>query len=653
MRNFGYAMLSLLCAVSADDFRVVLLGEEENLSAPVLSRSSYTTPWLNRDKYRVTIPRGVNATNGRAGMGLMGSPTELAVQAYLTRHGLYRRSDAKFAEFIVSGANEAGDGYGLWRLWESHGSCPNELLIVDPWGSVSWEALDTQLRPIACSWVVRPGMYRHESYMKVSRAPVTIVLRTFSLLTDIEFLDVYDGAAQNATLIARFTGQRLPEQLTSSTPEVRLVLWAAELAPQIDDAWGNITDAVARGELRVAQRRFILAAQSGLRGFVRQDMRRILKTLAVQLSSKPEHAWMRRSWFAQRSGFDRVYAMELRGVLEDFSLWEKRGRHQEGKEGVAWSSTTSPRRYPAPMRAPEKNPYYPRQGSQQQSAAPQLEASHEEQLRQLLGDTPRPISGFSLDFVTTADCVGHGVSVYGESAFPPLTLSGTPESNFAFLPFPLEVSSCQPLDLSGPQVTFDRPFTIADGVMQRAQEDEMNVCIGRGACDVVHEGTMVYFLPSTGETSTVKISPLWKERGNCSAGCVGLMGCVGRVLRNRTTWVLAPNYFNKTAVMMARQHCLSPDDGASNCVNLAPRPYSRQSPKRAICLQLDCYHCSLIIYQKYFDCAIACGQDGAEPSTFCIDCSFGFQNLYAQVAMLCSSRSYSLCVEYYACVCVW
>ena len=444
-------------SLSQGDYRVVLLGAK-NDGDPILARSNSTTAWLNRDKQRITQPRPAsnNSEVSNAGMGLMGNPTELESQAYLTRHGLYRRADAKFAEFVVSQTNSVGDGYGLWRLWESHSSCPQELLIMDPWGSISWEANTTRLQPIACSWVVRPGMYRHEGYMKVSRAPVTMVFRTFNLLADIEFLDVYDGAAQNATLIARFTGQRVPEQLTSSSPEVRLVLWA-EVTSAVSRIWSNITSAILRDQLRAAQRHFIVAAQSGLRGFFGQDMHRVLKAMAVRLSGSSDAAWMRKKWFADRTSFDRFYASDLGALLEDLTTWDKRGRHQVGKETTPWSTVSGPRRYPAPVRAPERNPYYQSaSGGEHQQAYP---VSHDAQLQELLGLSERPLSGFSLDFVTIADCSGRGVSVYGQSAFPPLTLSGSPETNFAFLPFPLEVSSCQPLDLSGPQVTFDRPFT--------------------------------------------------------------------------------------------------------------------------------------------------------------------------------------------------
>ena len=444
-------------------FRVVLLGDQ-NLSQTLLPRTTDTSTWLNRDQVRVTIEPLGNSSNvtpsangtsvdGTVGMGLSGSLDELFAQAYLTRHGLYRRTDAKFAEFVTQ-QNRLGDGYGLWRLWESYGPCPRELLITDPWGGIAWQARDARIQPIECSWVVRPGMYRNRGYMKVSQAPVTLMFRTFDLVTDVEVLEVYDGSSSNATLLGRFTGRRLPAQITSSTPEIRVVL-RSNASFDARGIWANVTEAIADGSLRTAQRIFLQAQQNEVVGFVRQDMRRALRTVAVRLSGTPAHAWMRRRWFsATGSGFDREFDAELVAVLEDLNMWDKRSRQEEGKESIPWDTPIGSRRYPVAVEDPGRNPLY-------ELVASSGDTSRAAQLRSYDGTSPREPSGWSLDFITTADCGGRGIAPYGEAALPPLTLSGNPVTNFAFLPFPLEVSSCQPLALSGPQVTASRPYTCA------------------------------------------------------------------------------------------------------------------------------------------------------------------------------------------------
>merc|ERR1719399_1509891 len=121
----------------------------------------------------------------------------------MTRHGLYRRADAKFAEFVASPTGSDEDGYGLWRTWESHGSCPQELLIADPWGTISWEAPPGYPQARECSWVVRPGMYRHKGYFRLSRSPISLSFRTFALNAPFEVFDIYDGANADAPLLGR------------------------------------------------------------------------------------------------------------------------------------------------------------------------------------------------------------------------------------------------------------------------------------------------------------------------------------------------------------------------------------------------------------------------------------------------------------------
>ena len=60
----------------------------------------------------------------------------------------------------------------------------------------------------------QPGTYRQNTYMKLARAPVSLIFRTFNLVPEVEFLDVYDGAATSAKLLARFSGAMVPGELT-------------------------------------------------------------------------------------------------------------------------------------------------------------------------------------------------------------------------------------------------------------------------------------------------------------------------------------------------------------------------------------------------------------------------------------------------------
>ena len=161
---------------------------------PTLARSTETTPWLNRDKSRVVTPvEHTTSIPYRYATALAGNTEEILEQASLTRHGLFRRVDAKFAQFVPRTVEQ--DGYGLWRTWESQGNCPPELLIRDPWGTISWEAdYGAHVSSTECSWVVQPGMFRKDGYIRLSSAPVVLSFKTLSLLTNIEYLDVYDGA---------------------------------------------------------------------------------------------------------------------------------------------------------------------------------------------------------------------------------------------------------------------------------------------------------------------------------------------------------------------------------------------------------------------------------------------------------------------------
>ena len=516
----------------------VTAGQHEYTTNATLERSFRTTPWLNRDREFVTTSRILDpngdglAEAAKAQFTIAGSLQERANAIYMTRHGLYRRSDAKFAEFVAQTTTTGDDGYGLWRVWESHGACPYELFVADPWGSISWEAQsDGRLRSMECSWIIRPGMYRHEGYFKLSRAPIVLTFRTFSLASPMEMMEVYDGADLNAPMLARFQGNRLPEQITSTHAEVRIVL-TADFNRTAGEVWRIIAGAIAANDLPHALSQFVIAARCRLRGFYRQDMRRVIRALATRQSTTLDGAWMRRKWFAgDGTNFELAYNMSLKLVTEDSSNWQKRHRNDEGKEHVRWDDTYSTRRYPNPIREPARNPYYTNQAMEGTLSTTVDVDAHTELQRHLGFLEQKRLSGFSLDFTTTADCRGRGIAPYGDAFLPPLTVSAEPRSNFEFLPFPMNIASCQPMIATGPQTTSDRPYTIADTVMKSAREAQVHQCVGEGVCGLRAQN---------------------EAAGNCSLSCDPFMECVRNNMANRSTWKIGKHLYNKSLVAQAR-----------------------------------------------------------------------------------------------------
>lgn len=598
-------------------------------TSPTLARSFVSTPWRGRDQKHVTKSKvlydeDTQLHESNATLTMAGSMAEKAMAVYMTRHGLYRRSDSKFDEFVAQPTGSGIDGYGIWRTWESRGTCPIELLIADPWGTLSWEAPSGRLFSYQCSWVVRPGMYRHTGYFKLSRAPISLVFRTFSLAAPHEVLDVYDGAQAGAALLGRFSGQVLPDQITSTGPEVLVVL-RADRELNATQIWSNMTTLLTQGKLRDTQALFISAARSRVIGFYKQPMRRIIRALAIRLSAYPENGWMRRTWFAAGKrpeyGWERDYNASLSSVLQDLTDWNKRSRHEEGKERVPWDSVLSVRRYPTPVLEPDRNPFHtgivtPTGGAH----TPEVDIDESVQLQRYLGFLDERPSGFSLDFTTSADCYGAGIAPYGEGVFPPLTLSSEPSRNFEYLPFPLHASSCQPMLISGPQVTRDRPYTIADTVMKTSQEDELRNCLQPGLCDYRVTG---------------------RAAGNCTEPCDVLMTCVEEQMGNRSLWKIGQNLYNKSLAARGRETCTSLPEAAL-CVNvqygsknlLLNKNWDRETPKNAICLDFGCLSCAIKTFETYTDCAIGCSANLENPDPQCIDCSYSFQDSYADIDAL-------------------
>lgn len=419
---------------------------------PTLARTTETDPWLNRDKSRVSTPVEHPITK-RFATALAGSTQEILDQALLTRHGLYRRVDAKFAQFVPRTVEQ--DGYGLWRNWESQGNCPPELLIRDPWGTISWEAdYGAHVSSTECSWVVQPGMFRKDGYIRLSSAPVVLSFKTLSLLTNIEYLDVYDGAQTGARHIARYTGRKVPHQITSSGAELRIVYWV-DLNRTATQGWEEIEAALTAANLVAAVRRFATMARFGVVGYYDQDARRALETMAARLSSKPHNRWMRRKWFRSAGDFAQAYDAATATVGQDADLWQKRHRHEPGKEGMPWETALGPRKWPQAFIEPDQNSnYHVMESGNKLDFTPTAEGVWQH-------DEP---SGFSMDFTTTADCRGAGLAAEGKAGgpgyMPPLSITGHYD-NFKYLDFPLPASSCQLAEIDGPQTTSSRPFTYA------------------------------------------------------------------------------------------------------------------------------------------------------------------------------------------------
>lgn len=578
-------------------------------NTPKLARSTTTNTFLNRDRKRVEATVSGELIDRPEGVSLQGSEAEIADQVRLTRHGLFRRVDSKFAQFVPREVQE--DGYGLWRTWESHGACPEELLIRDPWGTIAWEApsQDAPVTSTECSWIVRPGMYRHEGYIKLSSAPVALSFRTMSLLAGIEHLDVYDGAQDGAHLIARYTGRRVPEQVSSSGPEMRIVYWA-DLNRTAAGAWDEIAAALAAGRLVDAVRCFGIMARFGTVGFFRQDARRALETVAIGLSRKPQHRWMRRKWFGRADGFTHAFRLAAATLSQDEDLWQKRYRHEPGKEGEPWDAPLSPRRWPEPLPLPEQNPNYHEDGSKALDFTPTQEG-----IVRL-----REPSGFSFDFTTSADCRGKGIATEGDAMLPPLTVTGNPHRNYKFLPFPLETSSCQLENIDGPQVTMDRPFTIVESLMKTAAEDEMHYCLD-GSCNPMASG-------------------LAAGGGNCSTACSVFLECVDLQIANYSRWAVPgkKHMYNKSLVAEARDVCFQSTEAEQCAAVYVPNPadpddppISIDNPKSMPCLHLECFYCGKTLFEKYFNCAIDCGQNLTHPSEECSDCSYNFQDMYDEI----------------------
>ena len=491
-----------------------------------LARSSETTPWLNRDKSRV-----VTSVDHTGRPALAGSIEEILSQTELTRLGLYRRVDAKFAQFVPRTVEE--DGYGIWRNWESQGNCPPELLIRDPWGTISWEAdYGAHVSSTECSWVVQPGMFRKDGYIRLSKAPVVLSFKTLSLLTNIEYLDVYDGAHTRARHIARYTGRKVPHQITSSGAELRIVYWV-DLNRTATQGWEEIEAALTAADLVAAVRRFSTMARFGVVGYYGQDARRALETMAARLSSKPHNRWMRRKWFRSAGGFAHAYDAAAATFGQDADLWQKRHRHEPGKEGMPWETALGPRKWPQAFVEPEQNPNY-----------------HVMETGYKLDFTlaPRAFGGtmsrrILLDFTTTADC--RGAAATGKAFMAPPQCRATTITTSTCLPAPGVVLPADgdrwppddvstPFHVRPPILQPSNPFLRAArtvGTRTHRQDVSTNENGCRGGDQVISR----WFMQPNDSDS----------RSGGTAGRVrGFPGCVDNVLQNKSQWKIGRNLYN-------------------------------------------------------------------------------------------------------------
>ena len=187
---------------------------------------------------------------------------------------------------------------------------------------------------------------------------MTLRFREFNLINEVEVLEVYDGAGMDAPFLARYTGISVPDDITASGREVRLV-YRAELKQTAAEIWEAIRADLGAGHLQPAVNRFLTAARFRTTGFHGMDMRRLLRGLAAQMSVERGHKWMRSRWFGGNGeAFDRDFERSVMSLLQDARGWVKASRHEEGKEGVPWDDLMGPRRYPLPVNKPERNPLW-------------------------------------------------------------------------------------------------------------------------------------------------------------------------------------------------------------------------------------------------------------------------------------------------------
>ena len=100
---------------------------------------------------------------------------------------------------------------------------------------------------------------------------MTLRFREFNLINEVEVLEVYDGAGMDAPFLARYTGISVPDDITASGREVRLV-YRAELKQTAAEIWEAIRSDLGAGHLQPAVNRFLTAARFRTTGFHGMDI---------------------------------------------------------------------------------------------------------------------------------------------------------------------------------------------------------------------------------------------------------------------------------------------------------------------------------------------------------------------------------------------
>ena len=169
--------------------------------------------------------------------------------------------------------------------------------------------------------------------------------------------------------------------------------------------------------------------------------------------------------------------------------------------------------------------------------------------------------------------------------------------------------------------------------MKIAAEEELLSCVD-GSCQPMASGTS-------------------GSGGNCSTACEVFLACTTAALENRSEWKVGRNLYNKSLAMRARDICLRIPE-ATECLNIkkpevdpcgggrrstveAPcgeEPISLTNPKSAGCLDLKCYFCGAVLWNKYFTCAMDCGRVATLP--FPCSCT---HSSHAHVLPTCSPPS--------------
>jgi len=294
----------------------------------------------------------------------------------------------------------------------------------------------------------------------------------------------------------------------------------------------------------------------------------------------------RRLFGAQKADFATRLEAVLDVAAQEDRFYEKRSRHEVGKEDVGWEQRYKSRGYPSAS----------------------IRLSEDE--RGGVSNIGR-LSSFSLNFTCLADCSASGMLPYGAQVFPPTRSSGE-AGNFRFLPFPLNVPACQQVHYSGQQTTRDRPFTIAENLMKTQMQTELYTCL----------------LPQSRPDGCVSNADMVRDGsvgdvisgGNCTLQCPEFLECVEEALRNNRTAEAGAVCRNSAAgrTCTARSPATFDDDGI-------------RSGNVGICLAYDCLYCAVERYDEYFRCAVSCqllDPDTGSVSNTALDCSYTYEDVH-------------------------